>query len=355
MSKSSKKKMNVKISGVEDLPAELRTKHTHVQLRPDTLHDTNTPIAHDVYAELGIDNSFSLARFQEEFEVKIRSMNKEEMVFDVIGLDAPMANALRRMMIAEVPTMAIETVYFSQNTSIMQDEVLAHRLGLVPIKVDPRLFTYFTKGGEFTDTDTLLFELDVKCTRNEGTLNTDAEDVKYSNSVVLSGDLKWKGQGDGQSARMASLVHDDIILTQLRPGQAVVASCFCHKGVGRDHAKFSPVATASYRLLPDIEFKKPITGASAEKLVKTCPMKVFDIEDIGGTKTARVARADNCSICRECIRHDEWAPSIKLQRKKRHYIFSIESTGALLPQDIFTEAIKEFLAKISRLREAVNV
>lgn len=74
----------------------------------------------------------------------------------MIGIDPPLANAFRRMMIAEVPTMAIghfppsyslplmwaETVYFSENTSIMQDEVLAHRLGLIPIKADPREFEY---------------------------------------------------------------------------------------------------------------------------------------------------------------------------------------------------------------------
>ena len=72
------------------------------------------------------------------------SMNSEEMIFDMIGVDPAIANALRRILIAEVPTMAIERVYIRENTSIIQDEVLAHRLGLIPIKADPRLFTYVT-------------------------------------------------------------------------------------------------------------------------------------------------------------------------------------------------------------------
>ena len=42
--------------------------------------------------------------------------------------------------------MAIETVAIWNNTSILQDEVLAHRLGLIPIKADPRLFEYKPKG-----------------------------------------------------------------------------------------------------------------------------------------------------------------------------------------------------------------
>lgn len=80
--------------------------------------------------------------------------------FDLVGVDASIANALRRIMIAEVrltlrlfsvcrpncvhkvPTVAIEEVYVWNNTSIMQDEVLCHRLGLVPLRVDPRSMTF---------------------------------------------------------------------------------------------------------------------------------------------------------------------------------------------------------------------
>jgi len=60
----------------------------------------------------------------------------------MVGIDAPLANALRRILLAEVPTIAIETVYIYENTSIIQDEILSHRLGLIPIHADPRLFDY---------------------------------------------------------------------------------------------------------------------------------------------------------------------------------------------------------------------
>jgi len=49
----------------------------------------------------------------------------------------------------QVPTMAIEKVFIYNNTSIVQDEVLAHRLGLIPIKADPRLFEYKNPGKSF--------------------------------------------------------------------------------------------------------------------------------------------------------------------------------------------------------------
>ena len=55
----------------------------------------------------------------------------------------------------------------------------------------------------------------------------------------------------------------------------------CEKGIGRTHAKWSPVCTAYYRMMPDIRLKGPITGEDAEELKQLCPMGVFDIEDIG--------------------------------------------------------------------------
>ena len=61
----------------------------------------------------------------------------------MIGIDVSIANALRRIMIAEVPTVAIEHVYMWNNTSVMHDEVLSHRMGLIPIMVDPRMFETF--------------------------------------------------------------------------------------------------------------------------------------------------------------------------------------------------------------------
>lgn len=62
------------------------------------------------------------------------------MEFDLIGVHPFLANTFRRVILSDVPTMAIDKVHILNNTSIIQDEVLAHRLGLIPIKADPRLF-----------------------------------------------------------------------------------------------------------------------------------------------------------------------------------------------------------------------
>lgn len=72
--------------------------------------------------------------------MEIQESNSLEMGFDLVGVDTSIANAFRRILLSEVPTMAIETVFVFNNTSVIQDEVLSHRLGLIPIKADPGRF-----------------------------------------------------------------------------------------------------------------------------------------------------------------------------------------------------------------------
>lgn len=150
-----------------------------------------------------------------------------------------------------MPTVAIEHVWISVNTSIIQDEVLAHRIGLIPIGVDPRKLDYVV-GEEETDKDTLVFHFDVEC-KNEysGVIKANGEKA-FVNENALSGSLTWLPQGSQLEVFPEGVkpVHDDIVVAKLKPGQRIEFEAHCRKGVGKDHTKFSPVATASYRLLP---------------------------------------------------------------------------------------------------------
>lgn len=87
-------------------------------------------------------------------------------------------------------------------------------------------------------------------------------------------------------------------MAKLRENQEIIADLVCIKGIGRDHAKWSPVCTAFYRLMNDITITKSIKGESAVELKKKCPMGVFDIE--GGKAIVKNPR--NCTVCRECTR-----------------------------------------------------
>lgn len=66
--------------------------------------------------------------------------------------------------------MAIERVFVANNTSLLQDEVLAHRLGLVPLRADPRHFEYLAPDGLANENNTLVFKLDHTCKRVGATI-----------------------------------------------------------------------------------------------------------------------------------------------------------------------------------------
>ena len=96
-----------------------------------------------------------------KLQVKVKKVSQRSIEFDLVGVDASIANAFRRILIAEVPTVAIEHVYVWNNTSVIQDEVLAHRIGLVPLNVDPATFEWRKNAPGFegtpNDRNTLVF------------------------------------------------------------------------------------------------------------------------------------------------------------------------------------------------------
>ena len=122
------------------LPAHVEEQRTRVSIHEDAPRMTATVEAAGAYFASGVDNSFSMERFRRDLRIEVQQLDEEEIVFDVIGIDAAIANAFRRILLSEVPAMAIDKVFILNNTSMTEDEVLAHRLGLIPIRADPRLF-----------------------------------------------------------------------------------------------------------------------------------------------------------------------------------------------------------------------
>lgn len=129
----------------------------------------------------------------------------------------------------------------------------------------------------------------------------------------------------------------------------------CEKGIGKTHAKWSPVCTAFYKLATDIKLTKEIEGDDARELKALCPMGVFDIEDLGkGKLRAKLGDQEKCTTCRECIRHDKFATRIDLGKKKDVFEFHIESLGIYKPHEIMVEALIKLKSKATKWLEALK-
>ncbi|XP_028396021.1 DNA-directed RNA polymerases I and III subunit RPAC1-like [Dendronephthya gigantea] len=307
----------------------------------------------------GYDDSWNFDEFKKNFRIDVVSLEENNIEFDMVGIDASIANAFRRILLAEVPTMAIEKIHIFNNTTIIQDEVLVHRLGLIPIFADPRMFNFkISEEEEWTEDNVIEFELKVKCTRNPRASNEAVvPDDLYINHKVTTKHLKWIPKGN-QKEKFGPdgirPVHDDILIAKLIPGHELDLRLFCFKGIGQDHAKFSPVATASYRLLPEITIVKACEEELAEKLVSCFPEGVMKIEKKNGVKTAVVSDPRKDTYSREVLRHEDLKDRIKLSRVRDHFIFSVESTGALPPDVLVSEAIKLLKTKCTQFLDEMD-
>ena len=289
--------------------------------------------------------------FSKLTNIEIKSKTKEELVFDITGVDPTLVNTLRRIMIAEIPTMAIETVIINQNTSIIPDEVLAHRLGLIPILADADDFEEKKENEDFNEKNCIKFTLNVKCEKNKNGIINNEQIFSRDLNLEFLGDQKNKFYDNKTKKYTIGLVNDDIYLNKLAPGMEIDLVCYCVKSIGRTHAKWSPVCTAYYKLLNKINIIKEISGNDAEELKQLCPKGVFIVNKKGN---AEVGNIRECTSCRECIRQDKFKDFIELGKIADHYEFHIESVGMYTPESIFFRAINVLKNKIKIWHELLK-
>ncbi|KAK4290924.1 hypothetical protein Pmani_034083 [Petrolisthes manimaculis] len=291
--------------------------------------------------------------------IKLISMDDIDMELDFIGFNISLVNAYRRIILAEVATMAIEKVYMYNNTSIVQDEVLAHRLGLVPLKVDPRFFEFRNKDEkEWGAQDSVKYELKVRCSKNPQASDKETNpDILYKDRKVLSSSLKWMPIGNQtdifQESSMQPL-HDDILLAKMNCGHLINLEAYAVKGIGSDHAKFQP-GLSWYRMLPEIKLVREVEGEDALLLQKCFSPGVIDIiTNSEGKNVANVNDARNDACSRNVFQYDNIKDSVKMTRKTDHVIFYVESHSALKSHEILDEAVSIMIGKCDLLLSEIE-
>lgn len=143
------------------------------------------------------------------------------------GVDRVYANAIRRLAISEVPSMAVDEVVILENSSVLYDELLAHRLGLLPLNTD--LERYILP--EQCDCRSPL-----GCSRCRVLLVLDAQ-ARERVVTVYSGDLVSED-------KEIVPISDKIPIVKLAPGQKVKLEAYAKLGKGKDHAKWQPVSAS---------------------------------------------------------------------------------------------------------------
>jgi len=246
-------------------------------------------------------------------EVELIEQNKKQnrAVFLVKGANPAFANMLRKTITDEVPTMAIEDVDFRKNSSVLYDEMIAHRIGLIPLVTDLAGYT-----------------LPEECTcKGEG-----------CSKCKLEFSLKGKGPGYVYASELKSKdpkvvpVNPKMVIVKLMKGQTLEFEATGVLGRGSEHAKWSP-GLAFYKYKPLIEIKKGVQNP--KDVADSCPVDVFTV------KNKELAINDEnmpkCHLCGACVDVDP--QHIKLNESQSDFIFTVESWGQLSPKEMVTAAI----------------
>ena len=158
---------------------------------------------------------------------EILERTDERVVIKFNDISRQYINAVRRIAISEVPTLAIDDVVILENSSVMHDEAVAHRLGLIPLRTGLNRFVM----PQDCDCKSTL-----GCSKCRVLLVLDSEAMEKT-KIVTSGELLSEDE-------LVKPVSKDIPIVVLAPGQKLKFEAYARLGVGKDHAKWQPTSAA---------------------------------------------------------------------------------------------------------------
>lgn len=268
----------------------------------------------------------------EVFVMDIKMIDKDKksgrMSFMLLNSNPSFANALRRNMMDSVPTMAIEDVEFKKNNSVLYDEIIAHRLGLLALKTDLKSYTLPEK---------------CKC-KGEGCARC---------SVKMT--LKSKGAGYVYASEIKSKdpkikpVYPKTPIVKLLKGQDIEAEATAKLGTGREHVKWSPcLAYYKYKPVIDINASK---CSNADEVAASCPVDVFEVK--AGKLAVKKDHLLKCHLCGACAEKAA-NNSVKLNESENDFVFFVEPWGQLGAKEIVSKAADIFKEQLDSFEESLK-
>ncbi len=251
-------------------------------------------------------------------EIKILEKNDTTMRLLIQGVSVAFMNAMRRIMLSEVPSMAIDEVVIIENSSILHDEILSHRLGLISLKSDLDSYNLPEEcpcKSEFgCNLCRVALTLEVEAGENTITVYSDALRSENPNITPVS---------------------DKVIIVKLAPNQKIQLEAYARLGKGKNHAKWQPVSACAYKYLPQIKVNRRKCDMCG-KCIEVCPKGIL----VNSEKRIEIQRILECTLCQDCMDAcPQNPPAIKVSWEENAFIFNIESTGALPVERIVLEAL----------------
>lgn len=273
--------------------------------------------------------------------MKIEFLSKENNTVTLLlkETNPTEVNMLRRLIVEEVPTLAIEDVTFIKNNSALYDEIVAHRLGLIALKTDLKSYDLPSEcKGKKKDEDVCTKE---NCPHHTLllTLKATGDDKrqKEKNGYVYAEEIESKDKA-------IKPVNPKTPIVKLIKKQSIEFEARAVMGQGKDHMKFSP-GLIYYKGYPSIkvgEVKNP------EAIATVCPQKVYSIKN----DKLKVEDEKKCILCKACV--DASDKKIEVKGSDEEFIFNIEAWGQLDHDEMLLKALDVMDSKLDEFEKQIK-
>jgi len=268
-------------------------------------------------------------------EIEVLSYDKENtnhIVFKLKNSNPAYANTLRRILLMEVPVLAIDEVIILENTTPLYDEIIAHRLGLLPISTPP---------GEFNLREECVCE-GHGCTQCEISLNLEKESEAMGEIETL-----FSGEFIPEDPKVAP-VNSEVPILRMTGGQKITVQAIARLGYGKKHAKWqSSIVYYKYDPVITIDNTK---NSDWDEVIKNCPPQILEAKD---GKTLTVTKPTDCILCGLCVEH---APnkSVKVETSAKDFIFTIDSLGQMSVLELLEQGLNKIKFKAEDLKDSLT-
>jgi DNA-directed RNA polymerase subunit D len=249
-----------------------------------------------------------------------------ELTFELSETTPALANSLRRAILQEIPIMAVDEVEIKRNDSAMYDEVIAHRLAMVPLKTPAR--------GYVLPEDCKCEE--GRCPKCSVELTLKAEGP----TMVMSGDLK-------SADEEVKPVSGSVPVIKLLEGQRLELTAIARLGLGKEHAKWQP-AVVGYKYAPIVEIEEKKCNACGD-CVKACPRDVLGVEN----EKLVIKNLLACTLCKSCVEVCR-EKAIEVSGDPTKFVFKVESSGSMPPDQLVLKALDSLINKFEEFSKLVK-